>query len=104
MDGQSLSDRNMCEYRADGYTGNSRPVGAAGLISGRPALAAMVLPGPLVSSAVPVLIAVVLLMVVPPVASGDPVFYAAYGRIAGLGRNPYVTRPVQLLAPWDSIR
>ena len=50
------------------------------------------------------LAATLLLMVLPPVASGDPVFYAAYGRIAELGRNPYVTRPIQLLAPWDPIR
>jgi hypothetical protein len=48
--------------------------------------------------------AVLVLLLMPPVASGDPVFYAAYGRIAELGGNPYVARPIQLLAPWDSIR
>ena len=33
-------------------------------------------------------IAVFALMVTPPVASGDPLYYAAYGRIALLGHSP----------------
>jgi hypothetical protein len=33
---------------------------------------------------------------VPPVASSDPTSYAAYGRIAALGRDPYVDTPADL--------
>jgi hypothetical protein len=49
-------------------------------------------------------IAVVILTVVPPVASGDPFFYAAYGRIAALGHDPYVTNPEQILSARDPVR
>ena len=49
-------------------------------------------------------IAVVILTVVPPVASGDPFFYAAYGRIAALGHNPYATNPEQILSVSDPVR
>jgi hypothetical protein len=49
-------------------------------------------------------IAVIILTVLPPVASGDPYFYAAYGRIAALGHNPYVTNPEQILSAKDPVR
>ncbi len=50
------------------------------------------------------IIAVISLMVIPPVDNGDPLYYAAYGRIAVLGDNPYVATPVQLMPPTDPIR
>jgi hypothetical protein len=49
-------------------------------------------------------IAVVMLTVVPPLGTGDPFFYAAYGRIAALGHNPYVTNPAQILPASDPVR
>lgn len=78
-------------------------LGAAGTIAGLAAIHRGWRPDPryLILGAV---VVVIILLVMPPVASGDPVFYAAYGRIAELGRDPYVTRPIQSLPPWDSIR
>jgi hypothetical protein len=78
-------------------------LGTAGLVAGLAAVRGGWRPDPryLILGS---LAAVILLMVMPPVASGDPFFYAAYGRIAELGRNPYLARPIHLLAPWDSIR
>ena len=49
-------------------------------------------------------VAVVVLAVIPPVYDGDPVLYAAFGRIAELGYSPYVTKPVQQLPAADPIR
>ncbi|HEY2507906.1 MAG TPA: glycosyltransferase 87 family protein [Streptosporangiaceae bacterium] len=48
-------------------------------------------------------IAVLALMLIPPVASGDPLYYAAYGRIALLGHNPYVAGSNKFLPPGDPI-
>ena len=78
-------------------------LGGAGLVAGLVAVRRgwQPHPGQLILGSIA---AVILLMLIPPVASGDPVFYAAYGRIAELGGNPYVARPIQVLAPWDSIR
>lgn len=33
---------------------------------------------------------------VPPMGSGDVLMYAAYGRVAALGQNPYVTTPADI--------
>ncbi len=41
-------------------------------------------------------LAVVALILVPPMGSGDHLNYAAYGRIAATGGDPYVTTPRQL--------
>jgi hypothetical protein len=41
-------------------------------------------------------VAVVLLTVLPPAGSTDALDYAAYGRIALLGHNPYVVTPIYL--------
>ena len=50
-------------------------------------------------------VAVIALMLVPPVASGDPLqYYAAYGRIALLGHSPYVAGSDAWLPPGDPIR
>src|SRR5258707_15432876 len=35
----------------------------------------------------------------PPVGSSDTASYAAYGRIAALGGNPYLTNPQSFLGP-----
>jgi len=49
-------------------------------------------------------VAVVALVVVPPADNGDPLYYAAYGRIAELGHSPYVMKPVQQMPAADPIR
>jgi hypothetical protein len=48
-------------------------------------------------------IAIALLAVLPPGGSTDSLSYAAYGRIALLGHNPYVMTPDQLRAMGDPI-
>ncbi|HTU74654.1 MAG TPA: hypothetical protein VMG38_14155, partial [Trebonia sp.] len=49
-------------------------------------------------------LAVLALMVVPPVASGDPLqYYAAYGRVALLGHNPYLAGSDEWLPAGDPI-
>ncbi len=53
--------------------------------------------------AVGVIIAIILLALLPPGGSTDSLSYAAYGRIALLGHNPYVMTPAQLRAIGDPI-
>jgi hypothetical protein len=48
-------------------------------------------------------VAVAALMVIPPVDNGDPVMYAAFGRIATLGHSPYVMTPGQLRSSGDPV-
>jgi len=48
-------------------------------------------------------VAVVALMVIPPVGSNDMLVYVAAGRIAVLGHSPYVMTPGQLMASGDPI-
>jgi hypothetical protein len=48
-------------------------------------------------------VAVIALMVIPPVDNGDPVMYAAFGRIAVLGHSPYVMTPGQLRSAGDPV-
>ena len=48
-------------------------------------------------------IAILLLALLPPGGSTDSLSYAAYGRIALLGHNPYVMTPAQLRALGDPI-
>jgi hypothetical protein len=48
-------------------------------------------------------IAAIALAVLPPGGSTDSLSYAAYGRIAVLGHNPYVMTPAQLRATGDPI-
>jgi hypothetical protein len=50
-----------------------------------------------------VVAAIVLLTLLPPGGSTDSLSYAAYGRIALLGHNPYVMTPSQLRATGDPI-
>jgi hypothetical protein len=49
------------------------------------------------------LLAVVALMLVPPIGSTDILDYAVYGRIAALGHSPYVMTPLQLRLSGDPI-
>jgi hypothetical protein len=48
-------------------------------------------------------VAVAALTVMPPVDNGDPVMYAAFGRITALGHSPYVMTPGQLRATGDPV-
>jgi hypothetical protein len=41
-------------------------------------------------------VAVAALMVIPPIDTGDPLMYAAFGRMAAVGRSPYIRTPGQL--------
>jgi hypothetical protein len=50
-----------------------------------------------------VIVAVIVLALLPPGGSTDSLSYAAYGRIALLGHNPYVMTPAQLRAIGDPI-
>ena len=50
-----------------------------------------------------VIIAIIVLALLPPGGSTDSLSYAAYGRIALLGHNPYVMTPSQLRATGDPI-
>jgi hypothetical protein len=47
--------------------------------------------------------AIAVLAVLPPGGSTDSLSYAAYGRIAAVGHNPYVMTPAQLRASGDPI-
>jgi hypothetical protein len=49
-------------------------------------------------------VAVVALAVIPPGDNGDPLYYAAWGRIADLGHSPYVMDPVLQIPAADPIR
>jgi hypothetical protein len=49
------------------------------------------------------LLAVIALMLVPPLGSTDMLDYAIYGRIAVLGHSPYVMTPAQLAASGDPV-
>jgi hypothetical protein len=49
------------------------------------------------------LLAVIALMVVPPLGSTDMLDYTIYGRIAALGHSPYVMTPAQLTAAGDPV-
>jgi hypothetical protein len=53
--------------------------------------------------AVAAAVAIAVLALLPPAGSTDSLSYAAYGRIAVLGHNPYVMTPQQLRATGDPI-
>jgi hypothetical protein len=57
-------------------------------------------PGALIAGS---LVAVVALMVIPPVGSTDILDYAVYGRIAALGHSPYRMTPLQLRETGDPV-
>ncbi len=70
-------------------------VGTAGLAAGLAAArkGTRFRPGAVLAAG---LLAVAVFTVLPPVGSSDVLDYAAYGRIAELGRSPYLTAPYQL--------
>jgi hypothetical protein len=67
---------------------------AAGVIGGLVA-ARRGLPVPLRTLLVAAGLAVIVMTVVPPFGSTDPLDYSIYGHIAALGRSPYVMTPLQ---------
>ncbi|WP_157728264.1 glycosyltransferase 87 family protein [Actinopolymorpha singaporensis] len=69
-------------------------VGALGLYAGLRALSAGWTPAPRRLTALGVA-GVTALTLVPPMASGDVLMYAAYGRIAARGGDPYLTAPAE---------
>jgi hypothetical protein len=76
--------------------------GAAGLVIGLRAIAAgwrLAQGTAVVAGAV----AAVAMVVVPPMGSADVLVYAAYGRIASLGDDPYTTTAADLAAAGDPI-
>ena len=48
-------------------------------------------------------LAVIALMLIPPIDNGDPIAYSAFGRIAVLGHSPYVMKPGQLRSSGDAV-
>jgi alpha-1,6-mannosyltransferase len=44
-----------------------------------------------------------LLALTPPIGTADPQSYAAYGRLAATGRDPYATTPAELAATGDPV-
>jgi hypothetical protein len=48
-------------------------------------------------------VAVIMLMVIPPVDNGDPTIYAAFGRMTVLGHSPYVMTPGQFRSSGDPV-
>jgi alpha-1,6-mannosyltransferase len=50
-----------------------------------------------------VIVAIIVLALLPPGGSTDSLSYAAYGRIALIGHNPYVMTPAQLRAIGDPV-
>jgi hypothetical protein len=80
-------------------------LGAAGVGCGLVAVRRGARPGPrlLPTAAVGAAAAIAVLAVLPPAGSNDSLSYAAYGRIAVLGHNPYVMTPGQLRRSGDPI-
>ncbi|HUA27348.1 MAG TPA: hypothetical protein VMC03_00550 [Streptosporangiaceae bacterium] len=77
-------------------------LGAAGVVGGLIAVRRGARPNPRLLAAGAV-IAIIVLALLPPGGSTDSLSYAAYGRIALLGHNPYVMTPSQLRALGDPI-
>jgi hypothetical protein len=80
-------------------------LGAAGVGCGLVAVRRGARPGPrlLVAAAAGAAATVAVLTVLPPAGSTDSLSYAAYGRIAALGHNPYVMTPAQLRRSGDPV-
>jgi hypothetical protein len=77
-------------------------IGAAGVVCGLVAVRRGARPN-LWLLVAGVVAAIALLTLLPPGGSTDSLSYAAYGRIALLGHNPYVMTPFQLRASGDPI-
>lgn len=92
--------RPASAYAVSGLLALGVLAGAAGLLGVLRALARGWQPDPrrVVAAGV---IATAALAVLPPVGSADPKSYAAYGRMAATGSDPYTTSPRQLGAAGD---
>ncbi|MDX6389131.1 MAG: alpha,6-mannosyltransferase [Streptosporangiaceae bacterium] len=77
-------------------------VGGLGLVAGLVAARRGWRPGPR-RLIVGCLLAVIALMLAPPLGSTDMLDYAIYGRIAALGHSPYVMTPAQFTASGDPV-
>jgi hypothetical protein len=93
---------NLPEVALAGLIYAAIVLGASGVITGLIAVRRGARPNLrlLVTGAV---IAILVLALLPPGGSTDSLSYAAYGRIALLGHNPYVMTPAQLRALGDPI-
>lgn len=89
-------------WLAVGLTALALMVGAGGLLTALRAMRGGWLPHPgrWLAGGIG---AALLSLLVPPAASGDALIYAAYGRIAALGGDPYVDSPRALIAFGDPI-
>jgi hypothetical protein len=93
---------HLADYLSVGFTALALAAGALGLfLVLRAVRAGWTIP------ARPVLLAgmaaAVLLTLVPPFGSSDPLSYAAYGRMLVTGHNPYLTTPQQLINLGDPV-
>src|SRR5581483_10891787 len=95
-------DLHLSAYLAVGLTALGVLAGAAGLVL----LLRAVRDGWTVHPRTVLLagmLAAVVLTLVPPFGSSDPLSYAAYGRMVATGHNPYLTTPAQLAAHGDPV-
>jgi hypothetical protein len=93
---------NLSDVAAGAVIYGAIVVGAAGVITGLIAVRRGARPN-LRLLAAGAVVAIVALVLLPPGGSTDSLSYAAYGRIALLGHNPYVMTPAQLRALGDPI-
>ena len=93
---------NLSEITATALIYAALVVGAAGVVGGLIAIRHGARPNVRLLAAAAV-IAIIALALLPPGGSTDSLSYAAYGRIALLGHNPYVMTPSQLRALGDPI-
>jgi hypothetical protein len=95
-------DLHLSPYLVVGLTAFGLAAGTAGLV-----LVLRAIRGGWSVSARAVLlagiVAAVVLTLVPPFGSSDPLSYAAYGRMVATGHNPYLTTPAQLAALGDPV-
>jgi hypothetical protein len=95
-------DAHLSPYLAVGLAGAGLAVGAVGLVLAlRAVRAGWSVPARAVLLAG--LLAAVMLTLVPPFGSSDPLSYAAYGRMLVTGHDPYTTTPAQLAALGDPV-
>ena len=90
------------DYLSVGFTAFALAAGALGLfLTLRAMRAGWTIPArPLLLAG---LATAVLLTLVPPFGSSDPLSYAAYGRMLVTGHNPYLTKPLQLINLGDPV-
>ncbi|MBV9444972.1 MAG: DUF2029 domain-containing protein [Streptosporangiaceae bacterium] len=95
-------DLHLPPYLAIGLTALGLAAGAAGLaLTLRAIHEGWLVPARAILLAG--LAAAVVLTLLPPFGSSDPLSYAAYGRMVVTGHNPYLTTPAQLAAHGDAV-